>query len=52
MKKVLIYFLLCSIYLYFANTGGTCLALTYNLTFIAWPGLVLIMLAWRYRSAE
>lgn len=41
--------LLC---IYSPNSGGLGIALPYNLAFIMWVGLLILVLAWRYRKTE
>jgi len=49
---VSLFLLLNGMLFYIPGTGGAGVALPYNLTFIAWLGLVLIILALRYKNAE
>ena len=51
MKAIVLVFF-CLTLFYIHDSGGAGVALPYNLTFIAWLGLVLIILAWRYKNAE
>ncbi|MFW0826792.1 Wzy polymerase domain-containing protein [Cronobacter dublinensis] len=50
--KTLLLLLLCLTLFYIPDSGGSGVALPFNLTFLCWLGLVLIILAWRYRNAE
>ncbi|EOC0207734.1 Wzy polymerase domain-containing protein [Cronobacter dublinensis] len=52
MGKVILGILLCLLAIYIKNSATAGVALPYNLTFIGWLGLVLIILAWRYKNAE
>lgn len=50
--NILLLLLVCLCLFYIPGTGGAGVALPYNLTFIAWLGLVLMILAWRYKNTE
>ncbi|EOC1324717.1 O-antigen ligase family protein [Cronobacter dublinensis] len=52
MSPVILLSLLCIVFTYIPGTGGAGVALPYNLTFLGWLGLVLIIMAWRYKNAE
>ncbi|ELQ6169036.1 O-antigen ligase family protein [Cronobacter dublinensis] len=51
MGKVILGILLCLLAIYIKNSATAGVALPYNLTFIGWLGLVLIILALRYKNA-
>ncbi len=52
MGKLILGIVLCLSAFYIKNSATAGVALPYNLTFIAWLGLVLMILAWRYKNAE
>lgn len=52
MGKLILGIVLCLLAFYIKNAATAGVALPYNLTFIAWLGLVLMILAWRYKNAE
>lgn len=50
MKILLLFTLFCLTLYYIPGTGGSGVALPYNLTLIVWLGLVMILLAWRHKK--